>query len=81
MGGDPRDTLALFSGVAAAIALDMCWRHMKWAVVFLLLIPFLIALYAMWARLPHLHDRFPAKETSVAAWGTIFAPSVLAYYY
>lgn len=77
--------LHLFSGVAATIALDMCSRHMKWAVVFLVLTPLLTALYAMWARLPYLHERFPAEETSIAAWGAIFvlsvAPSVWAYYY
>jgi hypothetical protein len=53
--------------------------------VFLVLTPLLTALYAMWARLPYLHERFPTKETSIAAWGAIFvlsvAPSVLAYYY
>ena len=77
--------LHLFSGVATTIALDMCSRHMKWAVVFLVLTPLLTALYAMWARLPHLHQRFPARSTSVAAWGAIFAlsdaRSILAYYY
>ena len=77
--------LHLFSGVAATIALDMCSRHMKWAVVFLIFTPLLTALYAMWARLPHLHQRFPAQTTSVAILGAIFAlslaPSVLAAYY
>jgi hypothetical protein len=38
----------------------------------------LIALYAMWARFPQLHARFPATMTSLTVWGAILVLSVLA---
>jgi hypothetical protein len=57
------------SGVANFIAVDMCSRHMPWAIVILLLLAPLLAFYALWARLPWLHAKLPAERTSVAAWG------------
>ena len=73
------------SGVAAFVALDMCSRGIVLAVVFPLLLPALIALYAMWARLPRLHAALPPGPTSKAAWGLVLvlsiAPLILAAYF
>jgi len=82
-------TLALFllplSGGAAVVAIDMCSRHIRWAMAFPVLLPPLIALYAMWARLPSLHRMLPAEATSAAALGAILvlsiAPLILASIY
>ena len=65
------------SGVAAFVAIDMAERH-AWAIVFPVLLPLLTALYAMWARLPQLHAKLPAKTMSLAAWGTILVLSIWA---
>src|SRR5277367_6629909 len=40
------------SGVAATVALDMCSRHMPWAIVFDIVLPALIVFYAFWAGMP-----------------------------
>lgn len=71
------------SGVAAFVAVDMCSRHIGWAIVFPALLPALIALYAIWARFPQLHERLPEATTSAAAWSAVLAlaPLVLAAYY
>ena len=73
------------SGVAAVVAFDMWSRKIGWAIVFPVLLPPLLALYAMWARLPKLHTMFPAAPTSAGVLGMILvlsiAPLVLAYFY
>jgi hypothetical protein len=71
--------LVPMSGVAAFTALDMCSRHMPWAVLFLVLLPILIAFYAFWARLPALRLALDAERTSVAIWGSVFALSIAAF--
>jgi hypothetical protein len=65
------------SGVGAFIAIDMMSRHAHWALLFPALLPLLIALYAMWARFPRLHARFPARITSAVLWGAILVLSIL----
>ncbi len=65
------------SGVAAFVAIDMVERH-GWAIIFPVLLPVLIALYAIWARWPRLHEKFPATTMSFAAWGAIAVLSILA---
>jgi hypothetical protein len=73
------------SGVAAFVAIDMCSRHMQWAIIFPAALPLLIASYAMWARLPRLRALLPAPATGAIAWGLIvtlsIAPLILASYY
>jgi len=91
MGEMPRWSaiLAVFvvplSGVAAFTAIDMCSRHMRWAIFFPAALPLLIASYAMWARLPRLRALLPSPATGVIAWGLILAlsiaPLILAFYY
>ena len=70
--------LVPMSGVAAFTALDMCSRHMPWALLFLVLLPVLIVFYAFWARLPALRARF-GEPTSAAVWGSVFALSIAAF--
>jgi len=65
------------SGVAAFVAIDMAERH-GWTIIFPVLLPPIIALYAVWARLPQLRTKFPAKPTSLIAWIAILVLSILA---
>ena len=69
--------LVPISGVAAFTAIDMCSRHMKWAVVFPALLPLVIAGYAYWARSTPLHAKLPAQKTSILAWGAVLVLSLL----
>ena len=70
------------SGVAAIYAADLNARYAGWAIVVPALLPPLIALYAMWARLAVLHAALPANIINAAAWGAIliltFAPLPLS---
>jgi cytochrome bd-type quinol oxidase subunit 2 len=74
--------LVPLSGVATVVAIDMCSRHKGWAIVFPAVLPLLIALYAVWARLPRLHRALPPGRTSLALWTAVLilsaAPLLLA---
>jgi len=63
--------LFLLSGVAAIFAGVLYSRYGGWSIIVPGLLPPLIALYAVWARLPALHAALPAKIVNVAAWGAI----------
>jgi hypothetical protein len=67
------------SGVANFTAVDMCSRHMSWAIVVPVLLAPLIAFYAFWAGWPKLHAALPAERTSVAVWASIFVLSVATF--
>ncbi|HEX2538356.1 MAG TPA: hypothetical protein VHL13_08750 [Pseudolabrys sp.] len=67
------------SAVAAFTAIDMCSRHMKWAVVFPALLALIIVAYAYWARSTQLHDAWPPKRTSQMAWGAVLVLSLLPF--
>lgn len=71
--------LVPISGVANFVAVDMCSRHMPWAIVFLLLLAPLLAFYALWARLPWLQARLSAERTSVTVWAVVFALSIAVF--
>jgi hypothetical protein len=71
--------LVPMSGVANFVAVDMCSRHMPWAIVFLLLLAPLLAFYAIWARLPWLQAKLPAERTSVAVWAMVFVLSIASF--
>jgi hypothetical protein len=71
--------LVPMSGVATVTALDMCSRHIPWAIIFPILLPLLIIFYAFWARLPSLRIALDAQRTSVAVWATIFFLSIVAF--
>jgi hypothetical protein len=68
--------LVPLSGVAAFVAIDMCSRHMQWAIAFPATLPPLIAAYAMWTRLPRLRALLPSSEISLAAWSMVFVLSI-----
>ncbi len=59
------------AGVAALVALDAVSRHVGGAILFVVLLPILIAGYALWARLPQLHEAYPPRPVSIAAWSAI----------
>ena len=67
------------SGVANFTAVDMCSRHMPWAIVVPILLAPLIAFYALWAGWPRLHAALPAERTSIAVWASIFVLSVATF--
>jgi hypothetical protein len=69
--------LTPMSGVAAFVAIDMCSRHMRWAIVFPALLAALIAYYAAWARMPGLRAKAPGVTGLV--WGAVFGLSVAAF--
>lgn len=64
------------SGVATFVALDAVSRHVGGAILFVALLPILIAGYAVWARLPQLHEAYPARPVSIAAWTTVLILSI-----
>jgi hypothetical protein len=67
--------LVPFSGVATFAAIDMCSRHIKWAIVFPLVLPLVIAAYALWIRLPRLRDVASAEHASTVAWALVLVVS------
>jgi hypothetical protein len=67
------------SGVANFTAVDLCSRHMPWAIVVPILLAPLIAFYALWAGWPRLHAALPAERTGVAVWASIFVLSAATF--
>ena len=57
------------------VAIDMCSRHIKWAIVFPVALPLLLAAYALWARLPRLRAAIPAEPMSTATWTLVLVLS------
>lgn len=84
MGGMPRwvgwlaIVLVPMAGIANVTAVDMCGRHMEWAVVVVVALPMLIAFYAFWARL-RFKSAPPDERTSTAVWGAVFVISALTF--
>lgn len=72
-------TFGLWILLAAFTGLDMCSRHMPWAIVFPAAFPALIAFYALWSRFPRWQRALPAEPTSALVWGAIFFLSVLSF--
>jgi hypothetical protein len=72
--------LVPMAGVASFVALDMCSRHMRWAIALVALPPLLVAFYAAWARLPVLRTKMPAAtRVAVAVWGAVLALSAVTF--
>ena len=69
--------LHLIAGAGMVAAIDMAERK-GWALIFVVLLPVLEALYALWARLPSLRAKYPAQQTSLAMLGAILFLSVAA---
>jgi hypothetical protein len=84
MGGMPRwvgwlaIVLVPMAGIADVVAVDMCGRHMEWAVVVVVLLPLLIGFYAFWARL-RFKSAPPGERTSALVWGSVFLISALTF--
>lgn len=68
--------LVPFSGVSVFVAIDMCSRHIKPAVIVPIILPLLIVAYAMWARWPKLRAALPATAVSGVTWGVVFIVSL-----
>jgi hypothetical protein len=64
------------SGVAAIYATDLYASYAGWAIAVPALLPPLIALYAIWARLPALHAALPVRVITPAAWGAILVLTI-----
>jgi hypothetical protein len=59
------------AGIAEFVALDAVSRGVNGAMLFVVLLPLTIALYAIWARLTALHEAYPPRPVSAAAWGAV----------
>jgi hypothetical protein len=70
--------LVPLAGVASFVALDMVSRGVMAGIIVPVLLPALVAFYAMWARMKQLRGRFPAGWISVAVWGLIAVISIVA---
>ena len=81
MGEMPRWVafVALFllplAGIATFTAIDMCSRHIKWAIVFPIVLPPLVAGYAVWTRFPACRAAIPAEPMSAAVWALVLVLS------
>ena len=71
--------LVPMAAVANAVAVDMCGRHMEWAVVIVAALPLLIIFYCLWARTPRLRAALPAERTSTVVWGAVFFLSAVTF--
>src|SRR2546423_14289026 len=63
------------AGVATFTAIDMCSRHIKWAIVFPIVLPPLVAGYAVWTRFPACRAAIPAEPMSAAVWALVLVLS------
>ena len=81
MGEMPRWVafLAMFllplAGVATVTAIDMCSRHIKWAIVFPIVLPLLVAVYALWVRFPAFRAAIPGEAMSAVIWALVLVLS------
>jgi hypothetical protein len=66
------------SGVATFVAIDMCSRHIKWAILFPAILPLLIALAAVWARIPPFRAAVSIRRMSLSLWSLVLLLSVVA---
>ncbi|MEP6837904.1 MAG: hypothetical protein ABJA75_07615 [Bradyrhizobium sp.] len=69
--------LVPLAGVTTFVAIDMCSRHIKWAIVGPLLLPLLVAAYATTARFTKLRAAFPGNGFSIAVWSVVAVLSVV----
>lgn len=84
LGSMPRWTawlaivLVPMAAIADTVALDMCSRHMQWALALVAALPLLVGYYAWWARLRPASAP-PAERTSAPVWGVVFLLSVVTF--
>jgi len=70
--------LVPLSGAATFTAIDMCSRHIKWAIIFPVALPLSIAAYAFWIRMPGLRARVSAEHMSATVWALVLVLSTAA---
>ena len=59
------------AGVATFTAIDMCSRHVKWAIVFPIVLPLLVAVYAVWVRFPACRAAISVEPMSAGVWALV----------
>ena len=67
------------SGVAYLVAIDMFCRDTPVAALVIVLLPLLIASYALWARLPGLHTALSPHPISAVIWASVGILSVVTF--
>jgi len=67
------------SAVATFVAIDMCSRNMQWPILYAVVLPALIALYAFWLAMPGLHAILGRRGASLAVWGLVSALCAAAF--
>ena len=63
------------AGIATFTAIDMCSRHIKWAIAFPIVLPLLVAIYAVWVRFPRYRAAIPIEPMSAAIWALVLVLS------
>lgn len=71
MGKIGAAVLLPLSAVAASVAVDLYSQRADWAFVVVLVLPLLIAGYALWARIPALHATLPPLQITVLLGGAL----------
>ena len=66
------------AGAALVVSGDFYSRHRSLPPLEHAILPILIAFYALWARLPALQARLPARPTSVVVWLAVAAISIMS---
>ena len=69
--------LVPLAGVTTFVAIDMCSRHIKWAIIGPILLPLLVVFYAAVARFANLRVLFPGNGVNIAVWSAIACLSVV----
>lgn len=69
--------LVPLAGVATFVAIDMCSRHIKWAMIGPVLLPLLMASYVAVARFAKLRARFPGDRFNAAVFSSVAVLSLV----
>jgi hypothetical protein len=81
-GTMPRPALWLLlqplTGAALVVSGDFYSRHRNLPPIEPAILPLLVAFYALWARLPALQARLPARPTGLVMWFAVAAISVMS---
>lgn len=83
MGEVPRRIVVIsavlvpLAGMTTFVALDMCSRHIKWAVIGPVLSPLLVTAYAAVARFAKLRAAFPGNGFNITVWSAVASLSLV----
>jgi hypothetical protein len=69
--------LVPLAGVTTFVAINMCSRHIKWAVIGPVLLPPLVMSYAAVARFTKLRAIFPGNGFNIAVWSAVVGLSLV----